>query len=70
MTRKQYINKGQQLIIAVYNHPESFMKGRKLGDCLKTFRDNAKRVPAKFGSYEAAWNSGAMRWAREHYGVG
>lgn len=70
MTRKQYIRKLQSLTIAIYNHPESvFPKGYKLGEALKHNRDYAKNVPAKFGSYENAWNSQVVAWARNFYGV-
>ncbi len=69
MTRKKYINKVQQLTIAIYKHPDSNVKGHKLGKALKYIKANAKSVPAKFGSYDEAWNCDAMRWAREHYGV-
>ena len=70
MTRKQYINKLWTLTIAIYNHPESiFPDGYKLGEALKHNKAFAKNIPATFGSYEAAWNSEHMKWAREHYGV-
>lgn len=68
MTRKQYINKGQQLILAIYNHPQSlYPEGQKIGEQLKRFKKNAKFVPEIYGSYEAAWNCAIMKWAREHY---
>jgi len=68
MTRKQYINKGQQLILAIYKHPQSlYPEGQKIGEHLKHFKKNAKSVPEKFGSYEAAWNCDIMKWARENY---
>ena len=69
MTRKQYTHKIQQLTIAIYKHPESTVQGCKLGTALKRTKDNAKNVPATFGSYEAAWNCDVLRWAREYYGV-
>lgn len=68
MTRKQYINKAQVLVIAIHKtiHKTSH-KRYKLGNALRTFRDGAKNVPGEFGSYEAAWNCDAMRFARKHY---
>lgn len=71
MTRKKYIHKIQNLMIAIYNHPDSFYPdGYKLGSALKHAKEFAKQVPVKNGSYEAAWNCEAMRWAREHYAKG
>ena len=71
MTRKKYIHKLQNLCLTVHRHPDSiYPEGHKLGESLKHVRDFAKEVPKNFGSYEAAWNSEAMVWARNHYGVG
>ena len=66
MTRKQYKNKVRELIIAVYNNS---CKDYKLGVTLKQSQDidNIKDVAKRFGSYEAAWNCDAMRWARQFY---
>ena len=70
MTRKKYINKIQALTLAVYRHPESnFLHGFKVGEALKHVKEHAKTVPKTYGSYEAAWNDEALKWAREHYGV-
>lgn len=70
MTRKEYINKIQALTLAIYRNPESsFLKGFKVGDALKRVKERAKDVPKTYGSYEAAWNSDVLKWAREHYGV-
>lgn len=70
MTRKKYIHKVQEMILAVHRHPSSlYPEGHKVGTALKHVRDYAKEVPKNFGSYEAAWNSEAMIWAREYYGV-
>ena len=70
MTRKKYIHKLQQLTLAIYNHPSSlFPEGYKIGEALKHNKNFAKNVPTKFGSYEAAWNSEAVVWACEFYGV-
>ena len=71
MTRKKYIHKLQNMITAIHKDPASiYPEGCKLGESLKHARDFAKEVPKNFGSYEAAWNSEAMVWARNHYGVG
>ena len=70
MTRKKYIHNLWSLTLAIYRNPESnFMKGFKVGEALKNNKRAAKEVPKRFGSYEAAWNSEAMKWARQHYGV-
>ena len=70
MTRKKYIHKMQQLLLAIYNHPGSlYPDGYKIGEALKHHKKFAKEVPAKFGSYEAAWNCEIIIWACEHYGV-
>ena len=63
-----FIKKGQKLLVAFYKDPEIKWDGRKkVGEALKHFKENAKSVPAKFGSYEEAWNCEAMKWLREHY---
>lgn len=68
MTRKQYIKKGQQLILAIYKDIQSdFPENHKVGKALKQFKENAKNVPKTFGSYEEAWNCEPMRFARRHY---
>ena len=68
MTRKQFINKGQRLMLAIYNDPNGlYPDGFKIGEALKKFKENAKNVPKTFGSYEEAWNCEPMKWAREHY---
>ena len=67
MTRKKYIHKLWGLTTAIYKHPDSAFKDYKLGEALKHNRDFAKNVPTKFGSYDEAWNSEAMRFAREHF---
>lgn len=71
MTRKQYVRKLTALTIAIHNAPESnFKDGSKhLGNALRYVKAKAKTVPATWGSYDAAWNSDAMKWARKHYGV-
>lgn len=70
MTRKKYIHKVQMLVIAIYNHPDSiYPEGYRLGEGLKRVKEAAKYIPERFGSYEAAWNSKAAKWAREYYGV-
>ena len=68
MTRKKYINLGTKLVVAMYKSPDSIVKGVSVGSMIRHFRDNAKHVPEVFGSYEAAWNCEAMKWARENYG--
>ena len=71
MTRKKYVRKLWAVTLAVYNSPDSlFSEGYKVGEALKHNKAHAKSVPKAFGSYEAAWNSEAMKWVREHYGVG
>lgn len=70
MTRKQYVHKLWGLTLAIYRHPESiFPDEYKVGEALKHNKKFAKKVPETFGSYEAAWNSEAVKWAREYYGV-
>ena len=70
MTRKKYIHKVQELVLAIHRHPASlYPEEYKVGTALKHVRDYAKKVPKNFGSYEEAWNSEHMIWACEHYGV-
>ncbi len=68
MTRKKYIKKGQALMVAIAKHPETiYPKGFKIGQALKYFKGYAKNVPGIHGSYQAAWDSDVMKWARNHY---
>ena len=70
MTRKRYVKKLWALTTAIYRHPASlYPEGTQLGEMLKHNRDFAKSVPENCGSYNAAWNSGPMKWVREYYGV-
>lgn len=70
MTRKQYTRRVQALALAIYHHPESiYPKNYRIGDALRHIRDVSKNVPKMFGSYAAAWNCDAVKWAREFYGV-
>lgn len=63
MTRKQYYRKGQQLVIAINNYHNL----GNVGKALAHFRDSHKNAPKQFGSYENAWNSEAVKWARKFY---
>lgn len=68
MTRKQYVHKLWNLILAIRNHPGNpYPDDYKIGRALKYAKDNAKNVPKAFGSYEAAWNCKAMKMARDLY---
>lgn len=70
MTRKQYIKKVQQLELAIFRHPEStFPEGYKVGNATRHTARATKSVPKGFKSYQEAWDSEPMRWAREYYGV-
>ena len=68
MTRKQYINKMQNLMLAIYKDPQSrFPNDYKIGKAIREFKRNTKNVPGNFGSYKAAWDCEPMRFARKHY---
>ena len=70
MTRKRYIHLLDTLTIAVYRSEHNFLpEGSKLGDAFKHHRDYAKKVPKNAGSYEAAWNSKAMKSVRDMVGM-
>lgn len=66
MKRKTYIKKIWALEAAIAKHP-STMSEIMTGESLKHSTRYAKKVPANFGSYEAAWNCDAMKWARSYY---
>lgn len=68
MTRKEYTHRMQNLIIAIHNDPVCD-RSWKLGEALKRTKENAKNVPKKWGSYEAAWNSETMKGCRKLFGV-
>lgn len=70
MTRKQYVHKLWMLTLAIYKSEKPLLpEGYKVGEALKHNKAYAKKVPQTFGSYEAAWNCEATKWAREFYGV-
>lgn len=61
-------------IVAVWSYPgntclkdSGIMKKGACGNSLKFHRAHAKEVPAKFGSYDAAW--AALKELREFFGV-
>lgn len=65
MTRKKYVGKVQNLVLAVARtEPDS-----KVGERLRHVRDHARMAPKVFGSYEKAWNSDGVKWMRDFYGV-
>ena len=67
MTRKQYVRRMQELVIAIYRKSgEEVPKGR-IGCALRYTRDHAKIAPAEFGSYQNAWDR--LKEAREFFGV-
>lgn len=66
MTRKTYIKKLRALAVAIATHPTSAIE-YSTGEAQKHIVRYAKKVPANFGSYAAAWNSEAMIWARRFY---
>lgn len=70
MTRKQYVRRVTELIIAIYTSEQA--KGREIkkgqmGNSMRYSRDHAKEVIGQFGTYEAAWE--ALKPAREAFGV-
>lgn len=68
MNRKTYIHKMQHLLLAIYNHAESFYpENYKIGLALKRVKEAASTVPVMFGSYDKAWNSETLKWARNYY---
>lgn len=67
MTRKEYTHRVQNLLVAIRNDPT--YNGWKLGEALKRTKENAKNVPKKWGSYEAAWNSETMKGLRKLFNV-
>lgn len=68
MTRKQYINKVQWMILA-FSKSNMRFPGWKMGEALKNAKRKAKDVPKVFGSYEAAWNSDVMEEVRKLLGL-
>lgn len=70
MTRKEYTNRMQNLIVAIHKHPTTNTADINLGKALRYAKDHAREAAENFGSYEAAWNCSGLRWAREYYGVG
>lgn len=68
MKRKTYEKKLRAMLAAIYHHPESnFVNSYSLGQGMKYSMSHAREGAKNFGSYEAAWNNDAMRWAREFY---
>lgn len=72
MTRKEYIRKMRELLVATYNHPDiaammerGAMKKNALGTAFKYLERSAKGSAANYGSYEAAWESALP--CRKHY---
>ena len=68
MTRKKYIHKLQELMIAVWNHPDC-KRDYKLGESLKHARDYAKEVPKHFGSYQTAYDSEPFTTIQKMLGI-
>lgn len=62
MTRERYIKKVQHVVVEASN---KLARNPKLGEALKYTRDHATDVPKVFGSYDAAWNSEAMKSLRD-----
>lgn len=72
MTRKKYIHKMQNLIVAIAKHPTTNRNGLpalRIGPALRRVQDQAKFGAKENVSYEEMWNSEPIRWAREFYGV-
>lgn len=68
MKRKTYEKKLRAMLAAIYHHPESnFVNSYSLGQAMKHSTAHAGDAAKNFGSYDAAWNCSAMRWAREFY---
>lgn len=68
MKRKTYEKKLRAMLTRIYHHPTSdFPKEYSLGQGIKYSMSHAKDGAKNFGSYAAAWNNEAMRWAREFY---
>jgi hypothetical protein len=71
MTRKQYQRRLTELTIAIWKDGRlrGNMPDKGLGAAVRRVRDNAKNVPAKFGSYDNAWNNPTMQDVRKMFGV-
>ena len=68
MTRKEYVHKMQALVLAMRNHPESrYAGGYKVGNALRNVRNASDKAVRLFGSYQGAWDSVWIKWARAHY---
>lgn len=70
MTRKQYIRRLNELIIAIHRDADGKQVDGspwKLGASMKYTRDHVKEVPEKCGSYQQAWDN--LKSVRELYGV-
>lgn len=71
MTRKAYIHKMQNLLMAIEKHPTSkWPKGHKAGPGLRAVQDHAKEAVKTYGSYDAIWNHPILKQTRDFYGVG
>lgn len=62
MKRKTYYHKGMNLVRAINKQ-----SGTNTGKSLAHFRDFHREAPQLYGSYQGAWDSEPMKFARRFY---